>query len=113
VRHLIVLQKEPGASENAAELLELGMAMASFDQNVEVWLRGAAQLWLSPQLREDRLPRFNAARLLHALPFYDVGPIWITSRDTEDVIHSQLAVEVVEANELADRLGLYDAIHWE
>lgn len=111
---LIVNQSAPYAKSNAKEALDLALAAATFDQDVNILFTGDACYQLISNQQPEHIDSKNITKMLKALPIYGINEIYVDEsnfvcRNIKDLAEG-LAVKLVSTDEIKQLYQSADAV---
>lgn len=111
---LIVNQAAPYSKSNAKEALDLALAAATFDQDVNILFTGDACYQLLNQQQPEYADSKNITRMLKALPIYGVNELYVDSESMAcrniDELADGLSVKQVSPEEIKQLYQNADAV---
>lgn len=109
---LIVLRRSPYGSSLAKASLDVALAAAAFDQDVDLLFLGDGVLQLLSDQDSDKLGIRNIGRQLAALPMYDINQVYVDAkaavRFNMDLSTAPVETQVLEPFEMQQLISRYD-----
>jgi tRNA 2-thiouridine synthesizing protein C len=109
---LVVIRRSPYGSSLAKASVDVALAMAAFEQAVDVLFMGEGVLQLVPDQDSRSLGLKNIERQLASLPLYDVNQIYVdaeaAARYNLDTQNQKLDAQVLAPLELHQLMVDYD-----
>jgi tRNA 2-thiouridine synthesizing protein C len=109
---LVVIRRSPYGSSLAKASVDVVLAMAAFEQDVDVLFLGEGVLQLLPDQDSRPLGLKNIGRQLAALPLYDVSRIYVdaeaTARYNLDMTEQILDTQQLAPSEIDQLMVEYD-----
>lgn len=111
---LIVNQSAPYARSNAKEALDLALAAATFDQDVNILFTGDACYQLLGNQQPEQIDSKNLTKMLKALPIYGINQLYVDEsnlacRNIETLVEG-LAIKLVSSDEIQQLYQNADAV---
>lgn len=88
---LIVNQSAPYGNANAKEALDLALAAATFDQDVQLLYTGDACYQLINRQEPEHIDTKNITKMLKALPIYGIEEIYVDEDKLQQLNINKLA----------------------
>ena len=111
---LIVNQSAPYCGANAKEALDLALAAATFDQQVDILFTGDACYQLMAEQRPEQLDSKNLTNMFKALPIYGIDKLYVDEDHlTERGIHAiadGLTIEAISREQIKALYQRADAV---
>lgn len=109
---LIVVRRAPYGSSLARASLDAALALAAFDQRVDILFMGDGVLHLLPDQVSSEIGAKNVGKLLTSLPLYDIDSVYLDSNSADqyqiDTTHMPLTVHRLDAAGITLLLAEYD-----
>ena len=113
-RLLCIVSRPPYESSHSLELLETAMVGAVFDFDVSILFRGEGVWGLVKDQDASLLERRTFAKVLTAMPAYDVDKIFVCAQALSDsglqVEQLAVPVQVLHIDAQADLIAAQDAV---
>lgn len=111
---LVVLRRSPYGSSLAKASIDLALAMAVFDQCVDLLFVGDGVLQLVPDQDGSELGTRTIGRLLASLPLYDINHVYADgdalSRFNLDTDNAPVETRILSAQQIHQLMLQYDQL---
>ena len=109
---LIVVRRAPYGSSLSRASLDAALALAAFDQRVDILFMGDGVLHLLPDQMSSEIGAKNVGKLLASLPLYDIDSIHLDSNAADqyqiDTAHLPLTAHRLDNAGITLLLAEYD-----
>lgn len=107
---LVVIDQPPYSDWRGRESLDVGFALAAFDQSVTLLFTGPGVYWLLADQQGDALGQKTLTRQLSAAPMFGIDQLLV---DSEDCRKAGLALEqlIEQVQPVEDTRALYRQFH--
>ena len=113
-RHLVVVRRAPYGASLARTAIETALAVAAFEQPVDILFMGDGVLQLLGQQDSQASGSRNMGRLLASLPLYGIEQVYVdaesAARYRVDLAQSPVAAVPLEATALRALLRKHDQL---
>ena len=111
-RTLIVVRRAPYGSSLSRASLDAALALAAFDQLVDILFMGDGVLHLLPDQMSSEIGAKNVGKLLSSLPLYDIDSVYLDSNAADqyqiDTAHIPLTAHRLDNAGITLLLAEYD-----